>query len=49
MKYIKVLSRDPAVDITDGINGLAILNEGMKAYEATDQDQPELRLTLQLS
>jgi len=34
------------IDITDGNNGLAILNEGMKAYEATDQDQPELRLTL---
>ncbi len=34
------------IDITDGKNGLAILNEGMKAYEATDQDQPELRLTL---
>lgn len=34
------------IDISDGINGLALLNEGMKAYEATDQDQPELRLTL---
>jgi mannosylglycerate hydrolase len=34
------------VDITDGQNGLAILNEGMKAYEATDRNQPELRLTL---
>lgn len=34
------------IDITDGQNGLAILNEGMKAYEASDQDQPELRLTL---
>ncbi len=34
------------VDITDGKNGLALLNEGMKAYEATDQEQPELRLTL---
>ncbi|RKY05373.1 MAG: hypothetical protein DRP66_10615, partial [Planctomycetota bacterium] len=34
------------IDITDGQNGLAILNEGMKAYEATDQDKPELRLTL---
>ena len=34
------------IDITDGKNGLAILNEGMKAYEATDRDQPELRLTL---
>jgi mannosylglycerate hydrolase len=34
------------IDITDGNDGLAILNEGMKAYEATDQDQPELRLTL---
>jgi alpha-mannosidase len=34
------------IDISDGINGLAILNEGMKAYEATDQSQPELRLTL---
>ena len=34
------------IDITDGKNGLAILNEGMKAYEATDRKQPELRLTL---
>ena len=34
------------IDITDGTNGLAILNEGMKAYEATDQAEPELRLTL---
>ena len=34
------------IDISDGIDGLAILNEGMKAYEATDQAQPELRLTL---
>jgi alpha-mannosidase len=34
------------IDITDGINGLAILNEGMKAYEASDQSAPELRLTL---
>jgi alpha-mannosidase len=34
------------IDITDGKLGLAILNEGMKAYEATDQDQPQLRLTL---
>jgi len=34
------------IDITDGDNGLAILNEGMKAYEATDEVQPELRLTL---
>jgi len=34
------------IDITDGENGLAILNEGMKAYEATDEDKPELRLTL---
>jgi mannosylglycerate hydrolase len=34
------------IDITDGKIGLAILNEGMKAYEATDQTEPELRLTL---
>lgn len=34
------------IDITDGTNGLAILNEGMKAYEATDQARPEMRLTL---
>lgn len=34
------------IDITDGKNGLAIINEGMKAYEATNHDQPELRLTL---
>ncbi|MBI9017802.1 MAG: hypothetical protein JEZ07_11145 [Phycisphaerae bacterium] len=34
------------IDITDGQNGLAIINEGMKAYEATDQNCPELRLTL---
>jgi len=34
------------IDITDGKNGLAILNEGMKAYEASDQEEPELRLTL---
>ena len=34
------------IDISDGKNGLAILNEGMKAYEATDEAQPELRLTL---
>ncbi|HDS84931.1 MAG TPA: hypothetical protein ENN97_07050 [Phycisphaerales bacterium] len=34
------------IDITDGRHGLAILNEGIKAYEATDQDRPELRLTL---
>ncbi len=34
------------IDITDGQNGLAILNEGMKAYEATDRNEPELRLTL---
>jgi len=34
------------IDITDGNNGLAILNEGMKAYEATDEQCPELRLTL---
>lgn len=34
------------IDITDGKNGLALLNEGLKAYEATDRDQPELRLTL---
>ena len=34
------------IDISDGSQGLAILNEGMKAYEATDQSQPELRLTL---
>lgn len=34
------------IDISDGTCGLAILNEGMKAYEATDTDQPELRITL---
>lgn len=34
------------IDISDGIDGLAVLNEGLKAYEATDQAQPELRLTL---
>ncbi|AQT69805.1 Mannosylglycerate hydrolase [Anaerohalosphaera lusitana] len=34
------------IDISDGTHGLALLNEGMKAYEATDQTQPELRLTL---
>jgi alpha-mannosidase len=34
------------IDITDGEMGLAILNEGMKAYEATDESAPELRLTL---
>jgi alpha-mannosidase len=34
------------LDITDGNNGLAILNEGLKAYEATESDKPELRLTL---
>ena len=34
------------IDITDGRHGLAILNEGMKAYEATNEARPELRLTL---
>lgn len=34
------------IDITDGRHGLAILNEGMKAYEATGEARPELRLTL---
>ena len=34
------------VDISDGKIGLAFLNEGMKAYEATDTDTPEMRLTL---
>jgi len=34
------------IDISDGQNGLAILNEGMKAYEASDEAEPELRLTL---
>lgn len=34
------------VDISDTSRGLAILNEGLKAYEATESDMPELRLTL---
>lgn len=34
------------LDITDGKMGLAILNEGLKAYEATQEAAPELRLTL---
>lgn len=34
------------LDISDGKTGLAILNEGLKAYEATDAKMPELRLTL---
>jgi alpha-mannosidase len=34
------------IDITDGRSGLAILNEGLKAYEATQEARPELRLTL---
>lgn len=34
------------IDISDGEQGLALLNEGLKAYEATEQANPELRLTL---
>ncbi len=34
------------IDISDGKTGLGILNEGLKAYEATDTELPELRLTL---
>jgi len=34
------------VDITDGMYGVALLNEGLKAYHATDEACPELRLTL---
>lgn len=34
------------IDISDGRNGLAIVNEGLKAYEATCEEKPELRLTL---
>jgi mannosylglycerate hydrolase len=34
------------IDISDGEQGLAVLNEGLKAYEATEQAYPELRLTL---
>lgn len=34
------------IDISDGHVGLAVLNEGLKAYEATDQEKPELRITL---
>ncbi len=34
------------IDISDGRQGLAILNEGMKAYEAVCEEKSELRLTL---
>ncbi|MEN6306966.1 MAG: glycoside hydrolase family 38 C-terminal domain-containing protein [Anaerohalosphaeraceae bacterium] len=34
------------VDISDGVYGVALLNEGLKAYHATDEERPELRLTL---
>ena len=34
------------VDISDGKVGLAFLNEGMKAYGATEAEMPEMRLTL---
>jgi len=34
------------IDISDGRCGLALLNEGLKAYEATCEEKPELRLTL---
>jgi len=34
------------VDVSDGANGLAVLNDGLREYEVTDTDERRLKLTL---
>ncbi len=45
-KYYPIFPQQKYVEVTDGKRGLAVFNRGLPQYEISNQDQPQIALTL---